>query len=117
MNPNVNLGATACFREFTYVNAGHNPPLLFRRRGRDIGITRLATGGVVVGLLEDVPYQQEVVTLEPGDILVAFTDGISEAVDPAQEEWGVIEETARLDESYTPIPLKHLASCQIEGSR
>jgi phosphoserine phosphatase RsbU/P len=75
-------------REFTYVNAGHNPPLLFRRRGRDFDVTRLTTGGSVVGLFEDVHYQQEIVTLEPGDMLVAFTDGITEAMDPAQEEWG-----------------------------
>jgi len=68
-----------------YVNAGHNPPMLFRKKGE---IVRLTTGGTVVGLLESFPYQQETVTLHPGDVLVAFTDGISEAMNPAEEEWG-----------------------------
>ncbi len=74
-------------REFTYVNAGHNPPMLFRGRGTNV-VTRLTTGGIVVGLFEAVSYQQEAVTLEAGDILVAFTDGITEAMDHAQAEFG-----------------------------
>jgi len=75
-------------KEFAYVNAGHNPPMLFRRRGTDLDVSRLAIGGTVIGLLEAASYQQEVVSLEPGDILVAFTDGITEAMDPAEAEFG-----------------------------
>lgn len=75
-------------REFTYVNAGHNPPMLFHRRGSELSVARLMKGGTVVGLLENSPYQQETVVLEPGDILVAFTDGISEAMNLNDEEWG-----------------------------
>lgn len=74
--------------ELTYVNAGHNPPMLFRRNGQDWQVTRLTAGGTVVGLLESFPYEQETIALVPGDLLVAFTDGISEAMNPADEEWG-----------------------------
>lgn len=63
---------------FTSCNAGHNPPLLVRREGR---IERLEAGGLLLGFMPDQEYQQESVTLEPGDILVMYTDGITEAVD------------------------------------
>ena len=75
-------------RELCYVNAGHNPPMLFRRRGTSWRIERLETGGTVVGLLPQFPYHQATVALEAGDLLVSFTDGVSEAMNPADEEWG-----------------------------
>jgi sigma-B regulation protein RsbU (phosphoserine phosphatase) len=75
-------------RRFDYVNAGHNPPMLFHCTGGKWSVTRLDVGGTVVGLLESYPYQQGLVSLSAGDILVAFTDGISEAMNIADEEWG-----------------------------
>ncbi len=75
-------------RELTYVNAGHNPPMLFRRAGGEWQIIRLTAGGTVVGLLESFPYQQEKIQMHPGDLLIAFTDGISEAMNAADDEWG-----------------------------
>ncbi|HEX8145001.1 MAG TPA: SpoIIE family protein phosphatase [Pyrinomonadaceae bacterium] len=76
-------------RALTYVNAGHNPPMLFRESDGASQLIRLdEAGGVVVGLLRDFPYSQATITLEPGDLLVAFTDGISEAMNPQDEEWG-----------------------------
>jgi sigma-B regulation protein RsbU (phosphoserine phosphatase) len=72
-------------RLLSYVNAGHEPPLIFRRDS----VVRLDTGGPVVGLVPCVQYEQGSVMLEPGDILVALTDGISEAMNPSDEEWGV----------------------------
>ncbi|MGB9123294.1 MAG: SpoIIE family protein phosphatase [Candidatus Angelobacter sp.] len=74
--------------QFDYVNAGHNPPMLFHRANGKWTVTHLDIGGVVVGLLEGYPYQQGHVLLVPGDILVAYTDGISEAMNSAEEEWG-----------------------------
>lgn len=71
-------------RELHYVNAGHNPPVLV---GAD-KVKRLEIGGPVVGLLPSVPYMQGSVTLAPGDVLLAYTDGISEAMTTADEEWG-----------------------------
>jgi sigma-B regulation protein RsbU (phosphoserine phosphatase) len=71
-------------RRLDYVNAGHNPPLLVR----DGTAIHLETGGTVVGLLPRFPYQQGSISLQPGDVLVGFTDGISEAMNGADEEWG-----------------------------
>ena len=73
---------------FDYVNAGHNPPMLFHGAGENTTVTRLEPGGTVIGLLESSRYEQGSVRLGPGDVLVAFTDGISEAMDPNDEEWG-----------------------------
>jgi sigma-B regulation protein RsbU (phosphoserine phosphatase) len=75
-------------RKFDYVNAGHNPPLLFRHCQGQWTVTRLDVGGVVVGLLETFPYQQASIAMVQGDILVAYTDGISEAMNAGDEEWG-----------------------------
>ena len=74
-------------RQLTYVNAGHNPPLLFR--GGPAGeVIPLKTGGMVVGLLRDVAYAQDTIALAEGDLLVAYTDGISETMNNSDEEWG-----------------------------
>jgi sigma-B regulation protein RsbU (phosphoserine phosphatase) len=75
-------------RALTYVNAGHNPPMVFRRSDGGHEVLRLDTGGPVIGLMEDCVYRQDSVTLAAGDILVAYTDGISEAMNAADEEWG-----------------------------
>jgi sigma-B regulation protein RsbU (phosphoserine phosphatase) len=72
-------------RVLKYVNAGHNAPMLFRGERE---VLRLDAGGPVVGLMEGCVYQQGSVTLEPGDLFVAYTDGISEALNRADEEWG-----------------------------
>jgi sigma-B regulation protein RsbU (phosphoserine phosphatase) len=72
-------------RLLCYVNAGHEPPLIFRGDS----VIPLETGGPVVGLLPCVQYEQGTLTLEPGDVLVALTDGISEAMNLSDEEWGV----------------------------
>jgi sigma-B regulation protein RsbU (phosphoserine phosphatase) len=75
-------------RTLTYVNAGHNPPMLFRHADGGGEALRLDVGGPVVGLMEDCSYRQACVTLAVGDVLVAYTDGISEAMNAADEEWG-----------------------------
>jgi sigma-B regulation protein RsbU (phosphoserine phosphatase) len=82
-------------RVLDYVNAGHNPPMVFRNWGREsfkedstAAVIRLETGGPVIGLLPAWGYEQGSVTLQPGDVLVSFTDGISEAMNGDMEEWG-----------------------------
>ena len=104
-------------RVLDYVNAGHNPPMVFRNWGRGsfkedgLGeVIRLETGGPVIGLLPAWTYEQGSVTLQPGDVFVSFTDGISEAMNGAMEEWG--EE--RLIATVTPAcgqPLDDLIAC------
>jgi sigma-B regulation protein RsbU (phosphoserine phosphatase) len=71
-------------RRLTYVNAGHNPPLLVRRDG---SCSRLQDGGPVLALMTDWSCQPGRVELAPGDRLVLFTDGITEATDPRGEEF------------------------------
>jgi serine phosphatase RsbU (regulator of sigma subunit) len=67
---------------FTSTNAGHNPPLLFRSDGR---IERLGEGGLILGFQPDVSYDQQTVIIRPGEVVVLYTDGITEAGDPASE--------------------------------
>ena len=67
-----------------YCNAGHNPPFVI---SGDTAI-RLEEGGPVVGLLPGVPYGEGQVTLSPGDRIVIFSDGVSEAMDAAGDEFG-----------------------------
>ena len=67
-----------------YLNAGHNPPLLVRATG----IVELSAGGTVLGLFPGMVFQAESIDLREGDLLVAFTDGVTEALNPNGVEFG-----------------------------
>ena len=67
-----------------YCNAGHNAPVLVTATG----VLRLDTGGMVVGLFDGVPFDEGTVTLQPADYLVLFSDGVSEAMNGDEEEYG-----------------------------
>lgn len=84
-------------RKLSYVNAGHNPPFLLRPSAGGLEVIKLETGGPVVGMLPSMlaRYEQGEIQLGTGDVLVGFTDGISESMNPAEEEWG---EDAMLEE-------------------
>lgn len=71
-------------RQFRYTNAGHPPPL-FVRGGE---IKRLETGGTVIGLFEDREYEQEILEVGAGDLLIAYSDGLTESEDASGEEFG-----------------------------
>lgn len=71
-----------------YINAGHCPPLLLHQNSDGPEVTRLEEGGTVVGLLPEAHYRQASVAIEPGDILVVYSDGIAEANNPKEEEFG-----------------------------
>lgn len=68
---------------FVFCNAGHNPPLLVTRAG----IRCLTTGGSVVGMFDSITFGDGVEKLEPGDFIVAYSDGITEALNAAGEEF------------------------------
>ena len=74
----------AATRSLTYTNAGHLPPVLLRR-GK---VERLDIGGTVVGLFSPMTYEQAEIQIQPGDLLVAFTDGITEPENTYGEEFG-----------------------------
>jgi sigma-B regulation protein RsbU (phosphoserine phosphatase) len=69
-----------------YANAGHNPGLVVRADG---AVETLGPTGVPLGLLPNMPYRAATVTLQPGDSLVLYTDGITEAANDADEELGL----------------------------
>jgi sigma-B regulation protein RsbU (phosphoserine phosphatase) len=69
----------------TYCNAGHDNPFHF---SGDAAPGRLSTGGLVLSIMEDFPYQEEIVPLSSGDVVVVYSDGITEAVDPAGTQFG-----------------------------
>lgn len=72
-----------------YTNAGHNPPLLYRAQpGSGARIERLECGGTVLGLFCDAEYEDAELRLERDDVLVAFTDGLLEACNAHDEEFG-----------------------------
>jgi phosphoserine phosphatase RsbU/P len=71
-------------RLLTFVNAGHNPPYILSK-GQAIP---LEATGVVVGLLPNAEYAQATIPMRAGDVLLAFTDGVSEAMNHQEEEWG-----------------------------
>ncbi len=72
-------------RGIAYINAGHNPPILRRQAG---AIERLSEGGIPLGILENAPYESGNTTLQPGDWLAIYTDGVTEAENIRQEEYG-----------------------------
>jgi serine phosphatase RsbU (regulator of sigma subunit) len=90
----------------TYCNAGHNPPLVINAKG----LRRLETGGPIVGLFEGAPFEEECVPLAPGDWVIVFSDGVSEALSTSGEEFG----EPRIVEAARPL-LNHNAAEMLEG--
>jgi sigma-B regulation protein RsbU (phosphoserine phosphatase) len=72
-------------RTIHYVNAGHNAPILRRANGN---IERLERGGLPFGITAQAPYEIETLTMAPEDMLLVFTDGVIEAVNERNEEFG-----------------------------
>ena len=73
-------------RILTYCNAGHNPGLLIHPDGTS---TRLETGGLILGAFEDASYWESYVKIQPNEILLLYTDGVTEIYDEDEEEFGV----------------------------
>jgi serine phosphatase RsbU (regulator of sigma subunit)/putative methionine-R-sulfoxide reductase with GAF domain len=70
-----------------YTSAGHNPPLHYR--AADGSFAELRVPGIALGVLEEIKLNEAEVCLAPGDLLVCYTDGVTEAIDEAEEEFGV----------------------------
>jgi phosphoserine phosphatase RsbU/P len=88
-----------------YVNAGHIPPILYRAKSESI--ERLEAGGTVLGLFAETPFEAGEVSFEPGDILLVFTDGLSEAWGQDEEEFGE-DRMGNLIRDNASLPAKEL---------
>jgi len=71
--------------ELKYVNAGHNPPLVVRKNGR---LEELTSGGTILGILPNSEFISRSIVLEPRDLILLYTDGLTEAGLPEIEPWG-----------------------------
>ena len=71
--------------ELTYANAGHNPPFLARVDG---SVEQLTGGGIPLGILGSTKYDSFKIRLDPGDVLLVYSDGVTEASNPAEDEFG-----------------------------
>ncbi len=74
-------------RDFIYANGGHNSPLVVHGDGSSTELP--LTGGVALGVMPELPYEQAIVTLAPDDTVVLYTDGVTEAMNADGEEFGV----------------------------
>jgi sigma-B regulation protein RsbU (phosphoserine phosphatase) len=81
-------GYDAVTRNLEYVNAGHNAPMVFRRKASQYTILHLHPTGTPLGLLERSEFGSQSVELKTGDVLVMYTDGTTEAENPEGELWG-----------------------------
>lgn len=86
---------------FTYCNAGHNPPVVLRK---DRSVEMLDKGGVVLGFLADQEYTQTSIPFNPGDYICLYTDGVTELKSEAGEEFGEERLTALLKRHYGKSP-------------
>ena len=73
--------------EMTYVNAGHTPPLLCRADQDQV--TQLARTGMALGVVEDTPFEQHMLRLNPGDFILFYTDGVTDATDAHLQDFGM----------------------------
>jgi sigma-B regulation protein RsbU (phosphoserine phosphatase) len=83
--------------EVTYTNAGHNPPYLLKANGslKSLGNSK----NIAAGVMEDIPFTEETLQLEPGDTLLMYTDGVTEATDTEEKEYGEARLEALLKQS------------------
>ncbi len=75
-------------RLLRYVNCGHCPPLLARKKNGELSVDRLEAGGPVLGMLPKADYEQTSLELSPGDLLLMYSDGLVEATNSRGEEYG-----------------------------
>jgi phosphoserine phosphatase RsbU/P len=76
----------AAGRTLTYVNAGHNPPLMLRQDGHAVAL--LEAKGIALGVMPDIGLEEREISLRKGDIVVLYTDGVTEAINSNEEQFG-----------------------------
>jgi len=98
----------------TYINAGHNAPMLCRKSG---GLERLESGGLPIGIKADAQYETGSVVLAPGDWLVIFTDGVIEALNVASEEFGETRLLANIAQATNGSPAQMMTRIMTDLDR
>jgi len=101
-------------RNLIYVNAGHNAPIMRRQTG---AIERLQAGGIPLGIQENVAYESGTVTLQGGDWLVIFTDGVIEAENDRSEEYGEVRLLTMLHANVAVMPTMLLDTIMLDLDR
>lgn len=97
-------------RQLQYVNAGHNPPFFVRSSASSPGVIEgLEAGGTIVGMFPDSEYQEQRIDIRPGDLLLAFTDGVTDAMNPNQEAFGE-ERLKTLVRQIAHLPVAQIVS-------
>jgi sigma-B regulation protein RsbU (phosphoserine phosphatase) len=94
--------------KLTFVNAGHNPPYLLRKDGR---IEELCDGGIILGMMPDMPYEIGKCELKVGDTLLLFTDGVTETMNSKDEEFEekrLIAFMKKYCSTYSPLKINEL---------
>jgi len=100
-------------RTLTYANAGHNPPIIRRASGPG-GIEHLPFGGLLIGMLDEVSLADTTLGLEPGDALVAYTDGLTDAENSEHQDYGLTHLDAAIAAAPATAPalLAHVLADQ-----
>jgi len=101
-------------RRLTFVNAGHNPPLLFS--SGIPGVSLLNAKGRAPGIKDEGELEPVEVTLSPGDVVVLYTDGVTEAASEHDEEYGIGRLSARV-EAAKGLPAKEIISAIVQDVR
>ena len=99
----------------TYVNAGHNPPLVYQSRADQL--ERLTRTGMALGVFPDAPFEQRTVHLDPGDFILLYTDGVTDAMNEQGQDFGIerLQEAVRTHR-HASAP-EFLAGLQAELTR
>jgi len=100
-------------RKLRYVNAGHNPPYILHSMvpfvASDASIEELPAGGTIIGMFAQSSYEEAAIDLKPGDILIVFTDGVPEALNPKDEEFGE-DRLKQMLRKFSHLPVNDMAS-------
>ncbi len=108
----VMYGVLGADGRLTYSNAGHNPPIVIGSRG----VRRLETGGLILGLFPHATYEEETVQLEDGDALVVFSDGVTDTLNAAGDDFGEERLLACVQTNRTSTP-EALLDCILSNVR
>ena len=105
-------------RTLTYVNAGHNPPILIRKsKNKNELVQFLHPTAAAIGLIENANFDEKIVCLEHGDVLVMYTDGVIEATNREYEQFGNDRLIKILEVSYRNPPVDVIRGIRLELDR